>query len=62
MAALRGDIERGQRSQEQVLAEVESKHEQEMQTIVTEHAQKVSQPDSCVVIICILHNYISLYM
>lgn len=63
MAALRDDIERGQRSQEQVLAEVESKHEQEVQTIVTEHAQKVRRllhvghncyNCTCRVILCVI--------
>ena len=41
VSALREEIDRGQRSREQLLAEVESKHEQEVQTLVTEHAQKV---------------------
>ena len=41
VSALREEIERGQRSREQLLAELESKHEQEVQALVTEHAQKV---------------------
>lgn len=41
VAALRGEVERGQSLREQVLAETESNQEQEMQTMVTEHAQKV---------------------
>lgn len=42
VSALRAEVEGGQRSRERELIEVDEGHEQQLQTIVTEHAQKVS--------------------
>ena len=41
VSALRSEVERGQRSREVELIEVDERHEQQLQAIVTEHAQKV---------------------